>query len=49
MAIAVGLGDKIDRFDIESDYYPKASGKLDEAAIADAERKIAVKAETQNS
>lgn len=40
VSIAVGLGDKIDRFDIESGYYPEALGKLDEAAIVDAELKL---------
>lgn len=44
VANAVGLGDKIDRFDIESGYYPAVLGKIDEAAIADAELKIAERA-----
>jgi hypothetical protein len=37
---AVGLGEKIDRFDLESGYYPEALGRLDEAALAEALAKI---------
>jgi hypothetical protein len=40
VAHAVGMED-IDRFDIESGYYPEALSRLDEAAIIEAERKIA--------
>lgn len=46
VTVAVGLGDKIDRFDIESGYYPKALGILDEAAIADASAKLAIHAQS---
>lgn len=38
---AVGMSDQISVSDIRSGYYPLALGKLDEAAIADAETKIA--------
>lgn len=38
---AVGYEADIDRFDVESGYYPRALGLLDEAAIAEAMRKIA--------
>lgn len=37
---AIGLAEYIDRFDIESGYYPEVLGKLDEAAIVEAEAKI---------
>lgn len=47
VTVAVGLGDRIDRFDIESGYYPEALGKMDEAAIAEAELKLADKAKMQ--
>jgi hypothetical protein len=40
VASAVGYGDAIDRFDIESGYYPKAMGLLDEAALSEAAAKI---------
>jgi hypothetical protein len=46
VAGALGLGDSIDRFDIESGYYPTALGKIDEAAIADAEKKLAERAQS---
>lgn len=38
---AVGMSDQITVSDIRSGYYPAAVGKLDEAALADAEVKIA--------
>lgn len=38
---AVGLGDDIDQFDIESGYYPQVLSMMDEAAIAEATAKIA--------
>lgn len=38
---AVGLNSQINRFDIESGYYPRALGILDEAAISEAMAKIA--------
>lgn len=41
VAVAVGYGENIDRFDVESGYYPKAMGVLDEAALREAAAKIA--------
>lgn len=41
VSCAAGYGDHIDRFDIESGYYPRAMGLLDEAALAEAAAKIA--------
>lgn len=41
VAEAVDLKDQIKRFDIENGYYPDAIGKLDEAAIMEAEHKLA--------
>jgi hypothetical protein len=41
VARALGLQDAIDRFDIESGYYPQALGRMDAAALADAESKLA--------
>lgn len=44
---AVGLGDQIDRFDIESGYYPRALGMMDEAALAEAAARIASHAQRE--
>lgn len=44
---AVGLGDQIDRFDIESGYYPRALGMIDEAALAEAAARIASHAQRE--
>ena len=41
---ALGMSDTITIFDIQKGYYPTALGKLDEAALADAEEKIARRA-----
>lgn len=41
VAEAVGLSEAINRFDIESGYYPEGLGKLDAAALHDAEVKLA--------
>ena len=41
VACAVGYEADIDRFDVESGYYPTALGLLDEAALAEAMRRIA--------
>lgn len=38
---AIGLGEEIDKFDIESGYYPQALALLDEAALAEAAAKLA--------
>jgi len=37
---AVGYGADIDRFDVESGYYPRVLGLIDEANIAEALQKI---------
>jgi hypothetical protein len=47
VAEAVGLGEAINRFDIESGYYPEVLGKLDAAALHDAEMKLAVQGPNQ--
>ncbi|MEH6758457.1 MAG: DUF6680 family protein [Parasphingorhabdus sp.] len=41
VAQAVGMSDQISTFDVRGGYYPTVLGKFDEAAIADAEEKIA--------
>ena len=41
VANAVDLGDVIDRADIEAGYYPVGLGKLDAAALLEAEKKLA--------
>lgn len=47
VAEAVGLGDDVDQFDLESGYYPRVLGMMDEAAIADATAKLAQHAAQQ--
>lgn len=37
----MGFGDSISVFDIRNGYYPEALGRIDEAALADADEKIA--------
>lgn len=49
VSVAVGLGDKIDRFDIESGYYPEVLSKIDAAALAEAEQKLAQNASGASS
>jgi hypothetical protein len=46
-ARAIGLGDELSRADMLNGYYPIGLGQLDEAALAEAEEKIARRAETQ--
>ncbi|WP_334655698.1 DUF6680 family protein [Sphingomonas panaciterrae] len=41
VARALGLGSIITGFDVRAGYYPTAIGRLDEAALAEAEEKIA--------
>ncbi|WP_448658303.1 DUF6680 family protein [Sphingomonas sp. CJ99] len=41
VARAVGLGSAINGFDIRQGYYPEAMAKLDQAAVADAEARLA--------
>lgn len=41
LAIEMGYGDEITIFDVRNGYYPSGLGKLDEAAFAEAEAKIA--------
>ena len=43
-SVSKAIGASVDRFDIESGYYPEALGKIDEAAVADAEMKLALNA-----
>lgn len=48
VAAEVGFGGTVGPSDIQSGYYPSALGRLDEAALAEAEEKIARRSEQQN-
>lgn len=47
VAVEMGFSNKVTPFDIRAGYYPEALGKMDEAALVEAEEKLARRAATE--